>query len=520
MRRTQSFAGGPKAARTQTDVVALTEAKLRRAAVKELARRGRANRLSPPAVKIRDVCHPKQASLVESLVLGRMRNVCALAGRQSGKSYGAALATLLVAAAVPGVNLIYVASTHATCKKMAFLPAVTLNRELGIGGTPRYGQEMSVGFANGSNVYFLGADTEKTIERLRGVPNLVMCVIDEASVYAPEALAEMIKTVRPGLRPRRGKLVVMGTGSKQGRQGAWVEITESAEYEQHRFDYRDNDRVPSHADVEATIDEDLRAQFPGLAPAEARKTAWFLREYLAQHAIELAEMVYQITDDNLIDELPDLTGFTFGTGGDIGMSAHDALVSLAWSEDCPFVYAADQEEESGQDSIACADMVNAHHLARNPVYIALDAGGLGVKTIRTVQNLYPDCPVVEAEKPAIGVQVRAFNSVAAGGRLKILRGSKLALELVGPTWVDGIVGGKIDEHGKHSDLVPSARYAAIKALPLLPDAMGLQQGPLEDTARAARVAMALKRARRPSPDDIGDESEPDAGDFEPVSPWD
>jgi len=500
--------------------MALTAAKLARAARAELNRRARANRLQPPAVKIRDVCHPKQASLVESLVLSPARNVCALAGRQSGKSYGAALATLLVAAGVAGVNLIYVASTYATCKKMAFLPAVTMNRELGIGGTPRYGQELAISFPNGSNVYFLGADTEKTIERLRGVPNLVMCVIDEASVYHPEALAEMIKTVRPGLRPRRGKLVVMGTGSKQGRQGTWVEITESPEYEQHRFDYRDNDRVPSHADVEATIDEDLKAQFPELTSAEARKTAWFLREYLAQHAIELAEMVYQITDANLIDVLPDLEGFTFASGGDIGMSANDALVSLAWREDVKDVYVVDQEEQSGQDSMACADMVNAHHLARSPVFIALDAGGLGVKTIRTVQHLYPDCPVVEAEKPAIGVQVRALNTLAAGGRLKILRGSKLALELVGPTWVDGVVGGKIDEHGKHSDLVPSLRYVAVKAMPLLPDAMGLVQGPKQDADRAARVAAAMKRVAKHGLDDVEPEPSGYEMELEPGSPWD
>lgn len=496
--------------------MALTAAKLRRAAQLELARRARANRLAPPAVKVRDVCHPKQASLVESLVLGPARNVCALAGRQSGKSYGAALAVLLIAAAVPSVNLIYVASTHATCKKMAFLPAVTMNREHGIGGTPRYGQELAITFANGSAVYFLGADSEKTIERLRGVPNLVMCVIDEASVYAPDALAEMIKTVRPGLRPRRGKLVVMGTGSKQGRQGTWVDITESAEYEQHRFDYRDNDKVPSHADVEATIDEDLRAQFPGMTPAEARQTAWFLREYLAQHAVELAEMVYQITEANLVDEIPE-EHEQYATGGDIGVSAHDALVSAGWSGEGREVYVVDQEEESGQDSTACAAMVNEHNELRHPLFVALDAGGLGSKTIRTVEALYPDVPVMEAEKPAIGVQVRAFNTLASGGRLKIRRGSKLALELVGPTWVDGIVGGKIDEHGRHSDLVPSVRYLAVKLVKLLP---GLADEPPPPDERARRVAAALRKARKPTFDDENEAPERFEQELEPGSPWD
>lgn len=486
----------------------------RRAAQKEIARRARANRLQPPAVNIRSCCHPKQATLVESLVLGPARNVCALAGRQSGKSYGAALACLLVAAGVAGVNLIYVASTHATCKKMAFLPAVTMNRELGIGGKPAYGQELAITFPNGSAVYFLGADSEKTIERLRGVPNLVMCVIDEASVYAPDALAEMIKTVRPGLRPRRGKLCVMGTGSKQGRQGTWVDITESPEYEQHRFGYMDNDRVPSHADVEATIDEDLRAQ------GATRDSAWFKREYGGpngpEHAVELAEMVYQLTEANLVDDIP-TEHEQFATGGDIGVSANDALVSVGWSGDAREVYVVDQEEASGQDSIACAAMVNDHNDLRHPIFIALDAGGLGVKTIRTVEALYPDVPVVEAVKPAIGVQVRAFNTLAAGGRLKVKRGSKLALELVGPTWVDGIVGGKIDEHGRHSDLVPSLRYLCVKLVALLP---GLQEEAPKPDEQARRIAAALRKARKPSFDEENAVRDRVEQDFEPGSPWD
>lgn len=495
-------------------------AKLRAAARTELARRARSNRLTPPAVKIRDVCHPKQASLVESLVLSPARNVCALAGRQSGKSYGAALAALLVAASVPGVNLIYVASTHATCKKMAFLPAVTLNREHALGGKPAYGQELAVSFPNGSTVYFLGADSEKTIERLRGVPNLVMCIIDEASVYAPDALNEMIKTVRPGLRPRRGKLVVMGTGSKQGRQGTWVDITESPEYEQHRFGYADNDRVPSHADVEEIIDEDLRAQFPGMSVAEARQSAWFRREYGGpngpEHAVELAEMVYQLTDANLVDAVP-AEHEQYATGGDIGVSAFDALVSAGWSGDALDVYVVDQLEESGQDSIACAAMVDDHNTLRGPLFIAMDPGGLGQKTIMTVQNLYPEVPIVEAFKPPIGIQVRAVNTLLQGGRLKILRGSKLALEMVGPTWVDGIVGGKIDEHGRHSDLVPALRYLCIKLLPLLPDTV--REAP-DMSGRQSRIEAALQRARKKSYDDMIQASEPGQADSEPRSPWD
>jgi hypothetical protein len=431
----------------------------RRAAERELARQAR--QAGPAAIDLAKVCHPKQARLVRAIASGANRNIDALCGRQSGKSHGGSMASLLVVKDRPRVNWLYVTSTYATCEKMAFNPAKFHNTDLSLGFTPLSGREMQMRHPNGSTVYFLGADHENTIVRLRGTPNLAGCIIDEAGIYDPENLKLMIETVRPGLRPLAGKMVVMGTPSRAGKQGTWYDITENDSYDHHRFDYRDNDRVPSFADVERLIDEELTAM--GLT----RDSAYFKREYLALFEVDLAEKVYQITNDNLIDEIPtDLQTYT--SAGDIGVSANDALVSIGWRPGDNNLYVADQEEAAGQDSIACADMVNAHNTKRHPLTIAMDPGGLGQKTIKTVQRLYPSVPITEAHKPPIGLQVRAVNQLAQGGRLKLKRGSKLALELSRPTWVDGIVGGEIDEHGKHSDLVPSLRYCCIAGAPYFP----------------------------------------------------
>lgn len=427
---------------------------------------------------------------MQTLVLGRVRNISVLAGRQSGKSHGGVLGLLLAAASRARTNWIYVTSTYASCEKMAYRPAVLLNADLGLGGNCLGGNQLQITFPNGSVVYFMGADSDKTVERLRGTPNLAGIIIDEAGIYDPDRLRQMIEAVRPGLRPLAGFLCVMGTPSRAGKQGTWYDITVNDHFDQHRFDYRDNDRVPSFADVERLIDEELAAM--GLT----RDSAYFKREYLALFEVDLAEKVYQLTDKNLVDHIPECE--THITGGDIGVSANDALVSLGWSdgERASDVYVVDQEEQSGQDSIACAEMVNAHNAKRNPIEIAMDPGGLGQKTIKTVQRLYPNVPITEAVKPPIGIQVRAVNALLQGGDgwcLKIKRGTKLALELARPTWVDGLIGGQIDEHGKHSDLVPSLRYVAIKARPYLPD-IPVALTP-EEAAREARRASA-ERAER------------------------
>jgi hypothetical protein len=391
------------------------------------------------------------------------RNIGALAGRQSGKSHGGALACCLIASKTPNVNLVYVTSTYGTCERMAYKPAIEHNRVHGLGGRPA---DMAITFPNGSVVYFMGADTERLIDKLRGIPNLVLVLIDEAGLYDPELLKTMIEAVRPGLRPMAGTLCVMGTPSRAGKQGTWYDITENQHFAQHRFDYRDNDRVPSFAAVEQLIDEELAAM--GLT----RDSAYFKREYLALFEVDLAEKVYQLTEANLVDEVS--TGHeVFATGGDLGVSACDALVSLGWSRTERFgeIQVVDQELAAGQDSIACADMVNDHHQLRHPIAVAMDPGGLGQKTILTVQRLYPKVPIREAQKPPLGVQVRYVNDLLQGThgwRLRIKRGSQLALELTRPTWVDGIVGGEIDEHGKHSDLIPALRYVSILVLPILP----------------------------------------------------
>lgn len=473
----------------------MTGAALRKLAIRERARRARLK--GAVQVDTAKICHRKQATLVDTIVLRKRRNIAALAGRQSGKSHGAAaLAPILLLSRTPGVNAIVVTSTYATCKKMAFLPAVELNRQLGLGGDPKFGQEMSIAFPNGSTVYYLGADSEKTVQRLRGTPNLILVVIDEAGIYSPETLAEMIKAVRPGLRPRAGTLAVMGTPSRSGKQGTWYDITENPEYEQHRFDYRDNDRVPEFDRVEELIDEDLRAQFPTMTPAEARRTAWFLREYLALFEVDLAEKVYQLTNDNLVDDIPGELP-NHASGGDIGVSACDALVSLGWDDAATCIYVDGQEEASSQDTLEYAKMVKAHAKRFTPFRIWVDPGGLGDKAIRTVKALHPGIPIEAAEKPPIGVQVHAVNVLLQSGRLKIKRGSKLALELATPTWVDGILGGKIDEHGKHSDLVPSLRYVAVAVARFLPSVAApvapedaKREAYLEAVARSERIARA------------------------------
>lgn len=490
-------------------------------AQRELARRRRRAEFDPAKR-----CHARQRSLVEAIILRPLRNICALAGRQSGKSFGAVMAALLLALGNAGCNVMYVSATYASCKRFGYKPAVEMNRSYALGGKTN-DSDQTITFPGGATVYFLGADRDNTIARLRGTPNLIAVFIDEAGVYDSDQLKALVETVRPGLRPRAGKLIVMGTPSPAGKQGTWFDITENPHFDQHRFDYLDNDRVPSFADVEKLIDEELAAMFPHMTVEARRLTAYFLREYKGQFVVDLAEKVYQMTEANLVDDMP----ATFAhhlIGGDLGSTACDALVDLAWNDDAPEVYIPEAEATPGQDSLAFAAMAKEWHDRLRPIQMPVDPGGLGQKTIRTVQNMFPHIPIVEAAKPPVAIQVKAVNLLMP--RLRIRRGSQLAQELARPTWVGGIVGGEINEHGVHSDLVPALRYACIAVAQYLPAVEDIETD--ADRARRQVEARASERRRRAElryndqsrrdaleSDDLPPPEDDDEPDWSPAQPW-
>ncbi len=401
--------------------------------------------------------HAKQAKLVKALLDRTRRYLAVLAGRQSGKSHGGAMGALLLARQMRDVAILYVTSTDASVRKMAFEPAKRINRKLKLGGRCVSSPNPRVEFPNGAVVYFVGADGERTIERLRGTPNLVLCIIDECGLYDSDKLKQMIEAVTPGLRPLSGALVLMGTPSLAGAQGTWFDATQNPSFEQHRFNYLDNDRVPSFVDVERLIDEELAAL------GYTRQSAYFLREYLCEFVVELAEKVYQLTEANLYDGEPPADLDVFAVGGDLGTSAHDALLTVGWRKRDPSeLWEVESKTAPGQDSLEFGVMARDVWKRRTPISIVVDPGGLGVKTIKTVKGLYPDMPIEAAEKPEVNIQVRAVNLLLEGRVLKLRRGGQLARELASPTWAGGVVGSDIDEHGRHSDLVPALRYVVLK----------------------------------------------------------
>jgi hypothetical protein len=151
----------------------------------------------------------------------------------------------------------------------------------------------------------------------------------------------------------------------------------------------------------------------------------------------------------------------------------------------------------------------------DPMLVAFDAGGLGLKTLMTLQKLFPGAPIRAVTKPSVNLQVKALNDRARRG-LKVSAESQLYAEIRNSEWVDGIVNGKIQETG-HSDVVPMARYAALELANLLPDAPVVET-PEEKFKRERQEAAArAEKNRRQANVPIGSVYDDEFGDDDPMS---
>jgi len=447
------------------------------AAKRELDRRARRARFDPIAI-----CHPKQAAVVAD----PSRNLVVVAGRQSGKSFVAVLCALLWARSTERCNVVYVSATYASVKKMAWQPLLAINREYALGGHPNY-TELSMSFPNGSTIYLLGVDSEKSADKARGIPRLVGAIVDECARYDPDVLRYLLRDViRPGLRPMAGRIMLAGTPSPLGKVGPLWEARENPAFSHHTWDAYDNTKVGTREQIEKIIEDDLKTELQG------REGAWFRREYLAEWVVDEESRVYHFDEDrNTYDQLPNDLNM-FACAGDIGVRDADAMAIVGWNDDRPDLYLVEEVIRRGQDALDMGVEVERVWNTFNPIVLAFDGGGGGLKTILTIQHLYPNAPIKAVDKPNVNMQVKALNQLLR--RLKVRRGSRFYEEVRNSEWLHGIVNGRIREYG-HSDIVPAMRYLAVEVLQYLPGELEVFRAPppsLQDRYRE----QAVREARR------------------------
>lgn len=418
-------------------------------------------------------------------------------GRRFGKSWVICKMAFNIARARAGVTCVLIGATQGSISRIFWRTLKEMDRDYQLGCSFLKGVEgWGATLPNGSQVILLPVDSEEAADKARGLSNVAFVAVDESQRYKSNVLnylvLDVIKAMFIDLRAKGGsaQLLLAGTPNPAGKIGTlWDYMTRPGAVVFTGTVY-DNTKLGTREAIERVVDEML------LEEGKDRESTWYRREILAEWVVELAHRVYMFHDTaNTLEHVPRVdAGYTYAIIGDIGVRDADALAVVGWRENDPVLTLFREVIKRGQDTLALGDELGALIGQFNPILVALDGGGLGLKVILTLQKLFPGLPIRAVNKPPVNLQVKALNDRMHRG-FKCSRESAFYAEVRRPTWVDGLVNGKIDENG-HSDIVPTMRYAAVELAQLLPEAVvvvdEVRQKYLEGIRKAERTARAAR----------------------------
>lgn len=450
------------------------------------------------------ILHLRQLALARD----RSQTVGCTAGRRGGKSFCAAAKGTDVCLGTANVAGVYIAATRASAKRMVWRPLLELNKRFELGGVANL-TELTLTFPNGSVFYVMAVDSEKAADLVRGIPNMAWVCVDECQRYKADVLRYLLKDVlRAGQLDAlaNAQMWLLGTPHKMGKTGEFWERWSNPKTAQHHFTIYDNTKLGSVEQIEAAVDAILEEE------SESRDSAWFQTEILAVWGVvDLAARAYKFSDEhNLYDVLPDNLTHAV-VFGDVGWTDEDAVGVLRWADEDPTLYLDEERIAAGQTDIDLGNVLQELGDRYDPLAVPLDAGGGGKKTVETLRVLHPDLPIQAATKPPVNVQVKILNGVLKPGLFKCRRNSRFAQDCRSTGWVNGVVNGKLDEKGRHSNIVPGVRYGVIAAIPFLPtpDGRTIEQRKAELAAEAKRARLrAAERKSRGGKPKLSEDAEP------------
>jgi hypothetical protein len=288
----------------------------------------------------------------------------------------------------------------------------------------------------GCEIWVLGADDEKDMDKLRGFP-YAMIIVDEAQIL-PGHFERLVREVlSPALADLAGPLVIAGTPNA-ACAGYFYEACvgdHASRYSVHHWTVRDNPKFPRWAgkpDWEPVVNEFL---------AEIRhEDGWqendpgYEREWLGKWVRDGEGLVYRYDEArNTYDgNLPD-GDWQYCLGVDIGYNDAFALVEWAYSLDNSSIYQTDEYQKSGLIPAQWAEVIKERMGRHTISKIVMDSGALGKAIAEEFRQRY-QIPILPAEKTAKADYIELMNSDYRQGNIKLMRGSQLEDEVMLLPW--------------------------------------------------------------------------------------
>lgn len=483
--------------------------------------------------------HPKQQAYVHDTA----KRIACVVGARGGKSTGGRARFLRRMLRTKRARCLFVAPTVGQAKKIIWEPFKEMLHRLGIKFESNETDFIIKLLHNGSTLMLGGSATKADVDRFRGLA-FHEIGIDECASFRPGLLEWLVdRVLAPRLGEYRGTLWLISTPGHLQR-GLFYEVTrpgskEGTPYEDGR------EELPDGYSTHHWSLQDGAPHVAALANAWAealetkRRNGWdddhpvWKREYLGLWAADDTEAVFKYRphlddglDWNQWDPEKDEHGFAilpehlrgqtifYSWGVDPGIRDPFGLVIFAWSPHDPTktlyqVYEFSQKEMYAERAAQLFRGVNPKTQTPTADYIAPKSiiGRLGWPAVKVAdqQNnlaLFAELSKVyglfftEAKKRDKHASIELFNGDLLAGRIKILKGSDLELQLMTLQWDVDDLGGIHEDTAARNDLSDAALYARAEATHL------------HSTEEAPEGPYFPKQADDPE-DDSGPEAEPE-----------
>lgn len=341
-------------------------------------------------------------------------------GRRGGKTYGIDVVDLDTSAHLGWQNL-YCTLTRLNAKEIAWGDLLELNDKYRLGGTPNL-TDLSMSFPSGGLIALRGANNEREIAKIRG-KKWHRVKVDECQSIPDRILVPLLGAViSPTLLDYGGELWCAGSRPAV-RAGHWFRITEgdlAKNWEQHRFDIRDNTMLPARLagrDILEILEEFRKDQ------GWAEDDPTFLREVLNMDVQDLEALLFAYRGEtNDIENAPD-GRWTYVFGIDIGSVDRDAIAVWGWRRHDSGLYLVDTYEAPGTDPTDVTDLAEAikrYSAVFRPISMVIDEGGGGKKSVEELRRRW-GLPLKPAEKTSKPAYIRLFNADMRKAVVKVVK---------------------------------------------------------------------------------------------------
>lgn len=431
-----------------------------RRAAEELARRQNALvRAGSVTAAIRKELFDKQLRFIDD----PSRNKAALCTRRAGKTSMWARYCTIVCLEKPKSLIRIWAINRLRAKQLLWQEFLDVSARHRV-SIRTHETELTIRFENGSEIRLLGADKDKEAQKKRG-DKTQMEVILESQLFGPFLKSLVEDVAEPCLFDLQGTMCMEGTPGPIPT-GYWYYITGDADAPQsgdwnsqgmlvstggknevgeaekelvgagwsvHRWSVLDNPHLP-HAARELDAIRKKRSW--------TLDTPTYVREYRGQWVRDDGVLFYKFNEGRNTFTLSELQpwgpGWTHVLGWDLGSRDDMALVAWGWHPTRRELFEAGSWKQPGARADEVMQQIQRwEDLGMNFIAKVADTGGGGKMYVEDVMSRYSQ--VFEAAKKSEKLEhVRLMNDDFLTGKVKVQRGSPLALELASlpkdPNW--------------------------------------------------------------------------------------